>query len=125
MRTIPADREKVTVYFASEMTGRILKREGRLVRVDDYTQPERGHRGADVVIVRKGARSEERISSSFWVVVDGWDRPDPPSPSDDDGRYRHASFDPAWVDEFLRGVGTGLSARFTLMSKTLSSRPAS
>ncbi len=128
MRTIHGSREKVTVYFTSELSGRVVRREGRLVRVDDYTQPGRAHRGADVVIVRKGGRSEERISSSFWVVVDGWGHPDPGGPTDDgqgdgaDGRYRHASHDPAWVGEFLRGIGTRLSSRFMLAGGALSER---
>lgn len=112
---IPGNHEKITVYFASEFTGQIRKLEGRLVQIDDLTAPGRAARGADVWLVRKGARQKERISSSFWVLVDGWSHPDPARAAE--GTLSHAS---ELVSDFIMGIGSRLPARAMLHDKKLS-----
>jgi hypothetical protein len=118
MSTILGNREKVTVYSASEFTGQIRKHEGRLVRIEDLTAPGRVVRSADVWIVGKGGRAEHRISSSFWVLVDGWGHPDPErTPEGAPSALSHA---PELVTEFIAGLGSRLDARAMFHDKKLS-----
>ncbi len=117
MRTIPGRREKVTIYFTSELTGRVLRREGRLVQVEDFTDPGRAHRGADVILVGKGDRSAQRIASSSWVIVDGWGHPDPEPRQREAEDYR--AHVPGSLEAFLAGAGVGLRPRYALARKSL------
>jgi hypothetical protein len=121
MISIPGNREKVTIYFTSEFTGQIRKLEGRLVQIDDLTAPGRAARGADVWLVRKGARQKERVSSSFWVLADGWGHPDPARVAE--GELSHLSHAPELVSEFIMGPGSRLPARAMLHDKRLTIYP--
>lgn len=106
-------RIQVTIYQQGPM-GSIGKVEGYLTSVSTAQY------GGGVNYIPKGGRRERMIMtyySSFIMVVEGWNKPDPgeawiPMESDNPnlsvsrGKYRGT--DPRWVSDFMEGPGKSL-----------------